>query len=284
MEYVGIIGDPLGHSLSPAFQQAAFDHLDLNIEYQSWPTKKRDLPERINLLRSEDIIGANITIPYKIDVMEMVDEIDEKARIIGSINTIHNKNGKLFGYNTDSNGFIRSLYEESDFKPDGIHALVIGAGGSARAVISGLIEKQIDRIIIANKTIEKAVILMESFDKPTKPIISTVKFQDLPSVSPERKFDLIVNCTPLGMKGTNTEDQFPDVLHLVGESTIVYDLVYNPQETQLLKRIKLLGGIPVSGLGMLVHQGALAFKIWTGHDAPTETMVEAIKNRLKLNT
>ena len=162
MQYTGIIGNPLGHSLSPVFQQAAFDHLGLDIKYKLFPTDTQELESRVESLRALDCLGVNVTIPYKTDVIPFLDDLDETAQLIGAVNTIVNKNGNLLGYNTDGLGFIRSLVLETQISLDKTNILIVGAGGSARAVLVALLKENPSTIVVANRSIDRANELVEA--------------------------------------------------------------------------------------------------------------------------
>jgi len=265
MRLVGIIGFPLKHSLSPIFQNRAFEHLSLDIRYELWETEPENFPERMNMLRGDKYLGANITIPFKERALDFTDGVDELARRIGAINTIVKRNEKLYGYNTDAYGFSKSL--EGKFDPRGKIALIIGAGGSSRAVSFSLLDMGIDFIYIYNRTRERALKLAEELGKAKA--ISSDEIREI-------KFDILINTTPLGMKDSPWEEEMPVPEEIVRGDILVYDLVYNPPMTPLLK---LAGerGIPfISGIDMLIYQGARAFELWTGERAPVDVMREAV--------
>jgi len=153
---VGIIGNPLGHSISPVFQQAAFDYLKLNVEYKIWETSSSDFQQVVQNLRKVECLGANITIPYKEEVIEYLDYLDPKAKLIGAVNTIVKNNNKLIGYNTDAFGFIQSIQANSNFSFEGKKALILGAGGAARAAAFSMIDEGINSLVIVNRSLERA--------------------------------------------------------------------------------------------------------------------------------
>ena len=206
MKYTGIIGNPLGHSLSPVFQQAAFDHMGLKVKYELFPTEPFALENRIESLRSPKFLGANVTIPYKTDVIPILDEIDREANLIGAVNTIANQNGKLMGYNTDSLGFMKSLSHETAYSLNRKHVLVVGAGGSARAVITGILKETPSRVVIANRSINRALTLKQEIGTINDHLIDIVSLDNIEEHLGEDNFDLVINCTPIGMKGTASEN------------------------------------------------------------------------------
>ncbi len=277
--YVGILGYPLGHTLSPIFQQAALDSLGLDIIYQVWETPAEGLANKVASLRAEDVLGANVTIPHKEAVIPLLDDIDNAARRIGAVNTIVNENGSLKGYNTDYYGFLRGL-EEAGCKPDGNDVLLLGAGGAARAVACALLDNNIRFLTIVNRSIVRAEAL----------------FSDLAGMYPSNKLSiraweketvkstlatphLVINCTSMGMKG-DTEALSPLDGVEIPRETVVYDLVYNPPETALLRQAADAGARAIPGLPMLLYQGAAAFELWTGQKAPVDVMMVAATEAL----
>lgn len=280
MRYTGIIGNPLGHSLSPVFQQAAFDHLGLDIKYKLLPAGIQDLEKTITSLRALDYLGANVTIPYKTDAIPFLDELDQAANLIGAVNTIVNKDGRLIGYNTDGLGFIRAVSLEAKIALDKIDVLIVGAGGSARAVLVALLKEKPSTIVVANRSIDRANILVESVHNSNGTDLQAIDLTTIEQHLLNREFDLIVNCTSLGMKGGLHEDGFAKILDYVNTNTIVYDLVYNPRETPLMVNAKKESRFVFNGLEMLIQQGAASFQIWTGKEAPLHIMRNAIQETL----
>ena len=280
VQYTGIIGNPLGHSLSPLFQQAAFDHLDLDIKYELFPTDIEDLEKKINSLRALNYLGANVTIPYKTDVIPFLDELDETANSIGAVNTILNKGGRLIGYNTDGLGFIRAVSLEAKIALDKIDVLIVGAGGSARAVLVALLKENPSSVVVANRSRDRADILVESVHNFNEIDVQAIGLTTIEQHLLNRDFDLIVNCTSLGMKGGLHEDGFAKILDYVNANTIVYDLVYNPRETPLMVNAKKESKFVFNGLEMLIQQGAASFQIWTEKEAPVHIMRKAIQETL----
>ena len=271
---VGIFGYPLSHSLSPAIQQAAFDHHRIDALYQAWPTPPEELASEVAKLRGEEYLGANLTTPHKVEVMQLLDSIDKMAMDIGAVNTIVSDNGTLVGYNTDAYGFIKSLKEGSGITPNGKRALLLGAGGAARAAAYALAQEGVTHITIANRTLSRAVSLGDEI----RPILS-----DVVAISAEGpdlleaagSADIIVNSTSMGMRHSEAEGQ--SLLHSneIPASAVVYDMVYNPSITPFLSEAQQAGARVVGGLGMLIHQGAAAFLKWTGKEAPIDIMMEA---------
>ena len=281
MKRAGVIGHPLGHSLSPAIFQAAFDATGIDARYEAWATTPDELAARVDSLRADDVLGANVTIPHKETIVAHLDRLDERAERIGAVNTIANDGGKLVGYNTDVAGFDRALREDAGFDPKGKQTALIGAGGAARAVALALIEGGASIIYVTGRSPRRIDALTAKLRGLTSPGITLTWSYWLAGtfmrVVPNT--DLLVNCTPVGTHKSDTDGQSPLPDEYVPGS-LVFDLVYNPPETPLLKVAKKRGAKAVSGLGMLVYQAAESIKIWTGQDAPVEKMLEAGKQAL----
>jgi shikimate dehydrogenase len=260
-----IIGDPIQHSLSPGMQNAAFAALGLNCTYIAFRVPAGELKESIESLRSINISGFNVTVPHKVEVIKYLDELDASAKKAAAVNTVNNIEGIFKGYNTDIDGFIEPLRRRKvDF--NGMHVLLLGAGGAARAVVAALAQESgIARLVIANRDLQKAKDLAKiasgfGLKCETLPL---AKAQD---VSPE--CDMIVNATTLGL---HNEPSIIDHEH-IKKGSIVYDIVYRPVVTDLIENAKYAQATVVYGYEMLVEQGARAFEIWTGLPAPREAM------------
>ena len=284
--YAGIIGYPLGHSVSPVFQQAAFDELGLDCSYERWPTPPDGLDERFRALRRSDVVGANVTVPHKQAALGLVDEIDSVAARIGAINTVvRGEGGRLSGHNTDAEGFIRSLTVDAGFDPAGTEVAIVGAGGAARAVAFAVADAGATRITVLNRTEDRARQLAEEIIKRSGTEASAVQLGATSDSRGQRPtFDLIVQCTSLGMRGGPDEEGVPQIGTMISEATLVCDLVYNPLETPFLRFAKQRGALTLDGMGTLVHQGAAAFKLWTGVDAPIKIMERAARQALEPNS
>ena len=276
---VGIIGYPVGHSVSPAFQQAAFRFVGLDIQYVRWETPPEKLSERVTVLLEPEVWGANITVPHKQAIMSMLDDVDPSAITIGAVNTIVKRDGSLLGYNTDAAGFSRGLQEDSGMDPAGTRVLILGSGGSARAVAFALTSQGVADLTIASRTRSRARELAAELPFQRADMVSTLPWDERELVSTSR-YDLIVNCTPYGMRGSLLEGLMPPVSSLLEPGVLVYDLVYNPQETPLLIAAKNQGADTVGGLSMLVYQGAMSFELWTGMKAPVDVMMLAAREQL----
>jgi shikimate dehydrogenase len=260
-----IIGDPIHHSLSPAIQNAAFAARGLNCTFIAFRVPKAELRESIESLRSINIAGFNVTTPHKTQVMMYLDEVESLAKKAGAVNTVNNIEGIFRGYNTDVYGFIEPLHKRRvDFQ--GMHVLLLGSGGAARAVVIALAEqKGIAELIIANRNLHRAS------DLANLGTANGIKCKVVP-LDKAQNFslacDMIVNATTLGM---NNEPSVIDYEH-IQKGSIVYDIVYRPPVTELIENAKHAQATVVYGYEMLIEQGAKAFEIWTGLSAPRDVM------------
>ena len=301
-KYIGIIGHPLTHSISPIFQQAALDYYGLDIRYQVWEVEKVELG--VEYLHQPQSLGANVTVPYKETIIPFLDGLDSQAWRIGAVNTIvkedkpeasgslsrevsmwspnERSNGRLKGFNTDAHGFQRALLDDAGFDPHDKVAVLLGAGGVARAVGFGLVGEGVKSLVVLNRNLERATALAEILHQQAKDTQSisarALREEVMRRVLPLA--DLIVNCTILGMKHSQGEGISPISAELLTVNTLVFDLVYNPIETPLLKEAKKAGARTMGGLSMLIYQGAAAFKLWTGKEAPLDIMFQSAKKAL----
>jgi shikimate dehydrogenase len=273
--HVGIIGYPVEHSLSPKMHTAAFRALELKWNYSLLPVAPEGVGEAIQMIRQRGWRGINVTIPHKQAVMPLLDSVNIHADIIGAVNTIVNENGRLVGYNTDWIGFLEAL-KEANFDPTNCRAVLLGAGGAARAVLYALLERGAT-VTIANRDPRKAEVLAVEVATQFDRDIAVLALDDTAGLQAVMNdATLLVNSTSVGMSPHSNADPLPSGLVFPFHLT-VYDLVYNPRETQLLKRARAAGATGIDGLGMLVHQGAEAFRLWTGLDAPIQVMRRAIE-------
>ena len=271
---LGIIGFPIRHSISPAFQQAALDHLGLDATYEAWEVKPENVGEFVNGLRSPEMAGINITVPHKEAVIPFLDEVDDWSTAAGAVNTIVNRNGKLTGHNTDGPGFLRALREAGSFSPHGKNVLVLGAGGAARGVVLALIRDAVGNLTIANRTLDRAQQLSR-MARDNGLDAKSISLEEEGLAAAAASATLIVNCTTVGMSHGPDVAGSPLPPSLIPATSLVYDLVYNPLETPLLRDAARAGAGTLGGIYMLVYQGADSFKMWTGQDAPVAVMLEA---------
>ena len=275
---LGILGYPLGHSMSPIIQQAALDHLGIDALYEAWPVPPEGLAEKVRELRSSDVLGANVTVPHKEAIVPLLDSMNEWAETVGAVNTIVNRDGKLRGYNTDSYGFVQGL-KEASFDASGASVLIIGAGGAARGVALALANMDVRAIAIANRTLERAQRLADEIGVMV-PHLRVLSLNDDALRAEALRSDLIVNCTSLGMWHSPQEAITPLRAEHIPQEALAYDLVYNPPETPFILEAKRAGARTMGGLTMLVHQGVASLKLWTGRDAPVEVMMKAAESAL----
>jgi shikimate dehydrogenase len=271
---VGVMGWPVEHSLSPAMHNAAFAAVGLNWTYVPLPVQPGDVEAALKGLAALNFVGCNVTVPHKQAVMRYMDELNEAAQITGAVNTIHLRDGKFCGANTDPSGFLNSL-REAGCQPGGMRAVVLGAGGAARAVVYALAQAEADSVMVFNRTAERAAFLVDDLaDAFPDSRLSFEPFTSAALAALANRVDLVVNTTSVGMYPRVDACPWPDDVPLPSNA-LFYDLVYNPLETVFLARARAAGATAIDGLGMLIHQGALAFETWTGRVAPLEAMRQA---------
>jgi shikimate dehydrogenase len=271
-----IIGDPVEHSLSPVMHNAAFKKLGLNLVYVAFNITKDSLKDAISGAKTLGLRGLNVTMPHKNAVIAYLDEVDSAAEGIGAVNTILSNRRKLVGYNTDGNGAMIAL-QESGVCPEEKKMLLLGAGGAAKA-IAFQAAQEADELVILNRTPEKAEQLAELLRNKFG---AEVKGGALSAEVLEKELettDILVNSTSVGMNPDF--DLSPVPSSLLHSGLCVMDIVYNPLETKLLKDAKSVGAKVVSGLEMLLYQGAVAFEIWTNCPAPVDVMRKAALDKL----
>jgi len=277
----GVFGDPVKHSLSPFMHNAAFRSLKLNCIYLPFWVKKSSLGNALKCVAALDICGVNLTIPHKAEAVKYLDELDEEAKLIGAVNTIKVENGKLKGYNTDGRGIIRALREDCKFNPKGRDILIIGAGGSARAVAIHLALNKARRIVIANRTRQRAKEIVRDIILHTGCNAIDIPLKESAITGEAGKIHLLINTTSIGMNPKDSRLVKEKFFKKASNLQLVYDLVYEPSRTQLLKDAKRWRIKAFNGMGMLLYQGALSFEIWTGKKAPLQIMKRALYKAAK---
>jgi shikimate dehydrogenase len=266
-----VLGHPIGHSLSPRMQNAALRAMGLDGIYVAFDVAPERLEEAVRGLRALGARGVNCTIPHKEAVIPLLDEISEEAALIGAVNTIvFGEGGKTTGHNTDAPGFLAAL-RGAGFEPEGSRAVVLGAGGSARGVVAALVKARAS-VTLANRTPERARALAERLGG-TAVRVCSLEQADLKEALAGA--DLLVNTTSVGM-APRVGEMPPVPLDSLREGLFVYDLIYNPLETTLLREARRRGARGAHGAGMLAHQGAIALELWTGKTAPVELMERAV--------
>ncbi len=272
-----IIGDPVEHSLSPAMQNAAFKKMKLNLVYMAFTVTRSELKEAIQSARILGFRGLNVTMPHKNAVMKYLDEIDPMAKSIGAVNTILNHGGKLVGFNTDGVGAVRAL-KENGVSLERKKMILLGAGGAAKA-IAFQAAQEVKKLVILNRTFEKAEELAEALQKKVGEKVEGKEFSAKVLKEEMKNANILVNATSVGMHPNVSKSLVPRTV--LRPNLCVLDIVYNPLETKLVMDAEAAGAKVVSGLEMLIYQGAVSFEIWTKQPAPVEVMWEAAKNKIK---
>ncbi len=270
---VGVIGFPLSHTVSPAFQQPAFDHYGIPAQYRPYPVPGEVLPAFIAEIHDPTWLGLNVTIPHKEVVVTLVDQCTATAESIGAVNTLFKEEGRLIGDNTDAHGFLTALRTDGAIDPAGRNVLVLGAGGAGRAVLVALAQAGAGQIALANRHRERAETLVEALTAPLQSQEIAVLEWDSPALQrAASEADVIVNCTAMGMAKGPAPDSSPLPPGVFHGGQIVFDLVYTPSCTPLLRHAQARGARTLDGLPMLVYQGAASFERWTGKPAPLKLM------------
>lgn len=271
-----VIGDPIEHSLSPIIQNAAFNALNLDIVYTAFTVKPSKVSDALAGMRALDILGLSVTMPHKETVIPHLDWIDKTAKCLNAVNTIHCKEGKLLGYSTDGVGALEALRKNSA-DPRGKRVLILGAGGAAR-VIAHILTDEVEELVVLNRTGLKVEKLAETLKQKFGKKIVTGSLS--PEVIEEKmcNTDILLNTTSVGMKPNINQSLIAP--NWLKPDLVVMDIVYNPLETQLIKDAKAAGAKVISGVEMLIYQGAAAFEIWTGQRAPVLVMRKAVLEKL----
>lgn len=276
----GLFGFPVEHSFSPAMHNGAFEQMGLNWAYMPFEVHPDDLSRAVQGISAVGLVGVNVTVPHKQKVIPLLHELDPAARLIGAVNTIVNQEGRLIGYNTDGKGFVTSLEKDANFNCNNKKALILGAGGAARAVAIQLALAGVKKLYITNRSQDKAAQLAGDIEQGTATQTEVLAWgKELPNPR-VAEVDLIVQTTPLGMSSTsNLAPDFPfEALH---SGQVVCDLIYNPETTLFLRQAATQKARIYNGLEMLLYQGVLAFELWTGLRAPVEVMREALYKQVK---
>ncbi|SCC56221.1 shikimate dehydrogenase [Bacillus mycoides] len=270
----GVIGNPIGHSLSPVMHNDAFEHLNMDAHYHAFLVEEEALGEAVKGLKALGISGFNVTTPHKVAVMEYLDEVAPLARQIGAVNTVVHRDGKLIGYNTDGIGFVRALQSISEDPLQEKRILLIGAGGASRAIYFSLADVGVKELDIANRTRDKAENLIAG-------CMANVNSHALAlecAAENQGEYDIIIQTTTIGMHPHVAYT--PLEIRSLKQGTIVSDIIYNPFETKILGDAKEQGAIIQNGIDMFVYQGALAFEMWTGCVPNIDRMKQLVMREL----
>lgn len=272
-ELVGVFGYPVAENPTVVMMEAAFSHLGLNWRYLTIEVRPEDLADAVRGLKAFNMRGINLTIPHKIEVMRYLDEIAEDARLIGAVNTVINREGCLRGENTDGKGFIQSLKEKAGEIIPGADVLILGAGGAARAIAVELALAGAAQIGVANRGRDRGETLVRLLNERTQCQARYIPWDTALRV-PEAT-QILVNATSIGLFPAVKESPHMDY-DSIQKGLIVCDVIPNPPDTEFLKRAAQRGAMTINGLGMLVNQGVIGFRFWTGIDAPREIMIRAL--------
>lgn len=275
MKLALLLAGRASYSLSPAMHNAAFAALGLDARYEALGLSEAELPATVAQLREADSYGANVTIPHKLEVLPLVDTLSEAAQVIGAVNTIVNRAGVLEGHNTDASGFLRALQEDGGCDPAGQEVVMLGAGGSARAVAFALLQAGVKRLGVHNRTPQKAQALEAAFSRYGA--IGALRDEELALCV--KRATLLVNTTSVGLVGE--QEGFSPLPEGVLPRELVCDIIYRPTDTKLLRDAAAAGLRVQNGLPMLVYQGAAAFELWTGQRAPVAVMKRAAEAALR---
>jgi shikimate dehydrogenase len=273
--WLGIFGWPVAHSRSPQMHEAAARALGISLRYERFAVEPERLAEAVREKHEAGIDGYNLTVPHKQAIMTLLDDVAPAARVIGAVNTVVREGGRYAGHNTDAPGFIRSL-EEAGIEVAGTRAAVLGAGGAARAGVVGLAEAGARQITILARRVEQAQSLVSSLQGHVK-----CPLRGLPLNDSARCFaatSLLVQATSATLGSNPQAAEFAEAIPIdaLPRDAAVVDMVYQPLETTVLRRAKAAGLVTVDGLGMLLHQGAIAFEMWTGRKPPLDVMRAAL--------
>ena len=272
----GIFGHPVEHTFSPGMHNAAFTAIGLDGCYVPFAVRPEDLASAVAAIVPLGLRGMNITVPHKEKVIPFLDALTDDARLIGAVNTIEVRDGRLIGHNTDGRGFLRSLREETGLRPKGKTFLMVGSGGAARAVCFNLALAGAGTLLLHDIDTAKAKKLGRAVQAATMTRVTVLDAAGLRKQAPDA--DCLINATPLGLK---KDDPLPLSRDLMGKGQLVCDLVYNPPDTRLLRTARSRGAGTLRGIGMLLYQGVIAFEIWTGKKAPVTVMKRALGRQIR---
>jgi shikimate dehydrogenase len=278
---LGVLGDPVEHSLSPQMQDAAVNHCKIDMQYARFHILPGELGDALNRMRELQFVGLNLTLPHKVAAPELVDQLDEDAKQIGATNVVKIERGKMHGFNTDGRGFARAIREEFSVDLRDLRVMILGAGGAARAIALECAKSHCERLVTANATFEKgerlAQKLRDFFVGPKVfgpvPRLQAIHWEESAFQFQIANVDLVVNATPVGL---NRGDPSPIPSRLLAPHLMVYDTIYSAAQTPLVTAALEAGARATNGLSMLLHQGALAFEIWFERPAPLEVMRQAL--------
>ncbi|MBR5154958.1 MAG: shikimate dehydrogenase [Clostridia bacterium] len=272
-----VVGDPIEHSKSPLIHGTALQELDLPYEYRKVKVQKGALPDYINNAKKSDVLGFNLTMPHKQDIIPYLDYIDPEAERFHSVNTVHINDGKLYGYNTDGCGFVYAM-KDLGYCAENKNIVILGAGGVVSTIALKMELEGAKKITILNRTLSSAESIAKKLTQ-VKVLTNTLTCENIKNAVMD--CDVLVNGTPLGMEGMKQDFEDLTFLDSLKEGALVYDLIYTPEETNLIKAAKQLGFSTINGFGMLIYQGLLADEIFLGHSLNFELLKKKIENKFK---
>ena len=261
-----VIGDPVLHSLSPTIYNAAFEHDQVNWSYSAVNITGEQVSDALEEMRQSEVGGLSVTMPHKEIVAHLVDETTRHAERLGAVNCVSKNGSTLVGHNTDGEGFIKAIEAETKERAEGKSYLVIGAGGAAKAVTLALSEAGASEVIVSSRNASKS--------RKASSLAGQVGRSG--SLSEAKRVDVIINATPIGMRGAGNEDQLPLPVEAMHKGQIIVDLIYHPLQTEFLKNASRIGARTMNGIGMLIHQAALQYTLWTNKEAPLDVMQDAV--------
>lgn len=272
---IGLLGSPIRHSRSPHMQNSAFKKLGLDYVYLAFNIEDGDIKKGIDAMKTLKVKGFNVTMPHKQKVVELLDEVTQDSRIMGSVNTVLNDNGKLIGYNTDGKAFVKAI-EAYNIEYKDKKVVMVGAGGAARAIAIQLAFDGVGEIVIMNRNFNKAQEIIETINSNIPNYKARVV--ELDELCLKRELidsSILINCTSLGM-GASLDQSIISNSETLHKNLFVADIIYDPLKTKLLTQAEEVGCKIMNGIDMMTYQGALAFKIWTGEDMPIEYIKEVL--------
>lgn len=277
---LAVIGDPIEHSLSPLVHGGVMEALGVAYTYEKVRVKKGELRDFLVYVKENGITGFNLTMPHKTDIIPYLDEIDEEAKLFGSVNTVKIRDGKLFGFNTDAMGYVMAL-ESKNYFFRGSRVVVLGAGGVVRTLALKAADLGATEVRICNRTYKKAEEIAKMVnDKTGVPVIAEdFSFEKMTAVA--KTCDIFINATPLGMHGIDRDFEDLSFLEALPASALVSDLIYNPDKTMLLRKAESLGLTTLNGLGMLIYQGILADEIYLDRTMEKKKIYDFVSQKIK---
>jgi shikimate dehydrogenase len=273
----GLIGNPVRHTKSPFIHNTLFKLFGINAVYVPMLIQKEHLENAVNGMKAMNVIGFNVTVPYKKDIIKYLDDISNDALLMGAVNTVKNVNGKLKGYNTDAEGFVRDFKDAFDTDFNGKRVLLLGAGGTARALAVKLVSEGIRHLSIVNRTEQHAQSISEVVRNKFGNYVGYIHPESEELIKEFKEYEVVINTTPVGMSTYADETPF-DINYTFDKEQMVYDVIYSPERTKFLSQAQDCGCKTRNGFGMLINQGISAFEIWTGRTVSRQQTAKLLNN------